>query len=236
MVWGFLQYAPNQDQGSFAEYIAVNVEDCAPVPTDLPIKQVTAASTEALTALQAMRDLGGLVPGQSILILGAGGQVGSAAVQIAKNMGAHVTASCSTKDVKRVKELGADIVLDRRQTDPLNSKCNYNVIFDTPNKYNAIACMRILRRKGAYVVTMPTMSMLCAIVLSLFNGKKAKFVECQSTRKDLDLVADWMREGKLTIDIDSTYDVSELEKALVRQRSKSKMGRVVIKVKDGWKK
>jgi NADPH:quinone reductase-like Zn-dependent oxidoreductase len=237
MVWGFLQYWPHQKQGSFSEYIAVHVNECALVPKNVPLEQVAAASTEALTALQAMRDLGNLSAGKSILVLGAGGGVGSAAVQIAKNLGAHVTASCSTKDVKRVKDLGADVVIDRGIQDPLatGSKSKYDVIFDAPNKYSAVRAMRILRPKGAYVVTMWTWSLLAAIFLSIFNGKKAKFIECFSKREDLDVVGKWLQEGKLRIDVDSTFPVRNLEQAMTRQNDKSKLGRVLVQVDHGWK-
>lgn len=236
MVWGFLQYEPNQTQGSFSEYVAVNIKDCSPVPPGVPIKEVTAASTEALTALQAMRDLGDLKAGKSILVLGAGGGVGSAAVQIAKNLGAHVTASCSTKDVQRIKDLGADVVLDRRQTDPLSPGSKYDVIFDTPNKYSAVKCMRSLHPKGAYVVTMISGSLFAAMFLSLFNGKQAKFIGCHSTSTDLDMVGSWMKQGKFNVEVDSTFAIRDLENAMARQSSKSKLGRVVVQVKDGWKK
>lgn len=149
MVWGFLQYEPTQIQGSFSEYIVVGADECAPIPTGIPVETVTAASTESLTALQAIRDLGKLSTGKSILVLGAGGGVGTAAVQIAKNLGAHVTASCSSKDTQRVKDLGADVVLDRRESDPLSHNEMYDVIFDTPNMYSAVKSMRRLKPQGS---------------------------------------------------------------------------------------
>ena len=237
-VWGFLQYEPNQKQGSFAEYIVVDANECAlqPKGNNVNIEQLTAASTEALTALQAMRDLGGLKAGSKVLVLGAGGGVGMAAVQIAKNLGAHVTAACSTKDVDRVKGLGADAVLDRSQIDPLSGSdgAKYDVIFDTPAKYSATKAMGMLNPKGAYVVTLPTLSLLLGMILSVFNGKKAKFIGCHSKRDDLDLVGKWIQEGRLKIDVDSTFPVKDLEQAIQRQNSKDKVGRVVIHVEGGW--
>jgi NADPH:quinone reductase-like Zn-dependent oxidoreductase len=234
MVWGFLQYEPKQTQGSFAEYIAVDIDDCAPVPSNVSMEEVTAASTESLTALQAMRDLGGLSAEKSVLVLGAGGGVGSAAVQIAKNLGAHVTASCSTKDVQRVKDLGADVVLDRLQVDPLSHDAHYDVIFDTPHKYSAVKFIDKLNPKGTYVVTMLSGSLILAKFLSIFNGKKAMFVECHSNRKDLELVGEWLKQNKLQMDVDSQYAIQDLERAMVRQNDTSKSGRVVLQVKDGW--
>lgn len=200
------------------------------------MEQVTAASTESLTALQAIRDLGGLSAGKSILVLGAGGGVGSAAVQIAKNLGAHVTASSSAKDVQRVKNVGADVVLDRSETDPLSGSGKYDFIFDSPNKYSAVKAMGSLNPKGTYVVTMLSFGLFAAMFCSVFNGKRAKFIECHSSKEDLELVSDWMKQDKLKIDVDGTFAIRDLEKAMMRQNMKSKLGRVVLQVKDGWKK
>merc|ERR1712038_1124602 len=112
-VFGFLQYEPSQAQGAFAEYITVKPNECAILDKKSNItNEVSAASgTETLTALQAIRDFGKMGDngkGKSILIVGAGGGVGSAGVQIAKKMGATVTAVVSSKDVKNAKS-GAQI-------------------------------------------------------------------------------------------------------------------------------
>lgn len=82
---------------------------------------------------------------------------------------------------------------------------------------------------------MLTGSLFAAMFLSLFNGKEAKFVSCHSTREDLELVGEWMKQGKLKVDVDSVFAIHEIEKALIRQSNKSKLGRIVLRVKDGWK-
>jgi len=233
-VWGFLQYEPSQKQGSFAEYITVESDECAHVPENISLKDATAAATESLTALQAMRNHGDLAENKSILILGAGGGVGSAAVQIAKNLGAHVTAVCSTKDVTRVKGFGADVVIDRTKTDFFSAITTYDVIFDTPSQYSPWRSFKYLKPKGTYVVTIPSMGFLTAKFLSLFNGKKASFVECKSVSKDLELVSGWLSSGELKIDIDSTYSIKDIGDALKRQVDKAKVGRIVIQVEEGW--
>jgi NADPH:quinone reductase-like Zn-dependent oxidoreductase len=226
-VWGFLQYEPSQKQGAFAEYITVNPADCALHPKNVSLDILAAASTEGLTALQAMRNYGGLEEGKSVLILGAGGGVGAAAVQIAKNLGAHVTAVCSTKDM--------DVVIDRTSDDPLGSKtATYDVIFDTPGQYSATDFIRKLKPKGSSVATKPSLSMAMGMILSLFNGKGSKFVQAKSNRADLELVGSWLSEGKLSIEIDSTHDVKDLELAISRNNERAKVGRVVIKVEGGW--
>jgi NADPH:quinone reductase-like Zn-dependent oxidoreductase len=233
-VWGFLQYQPSQKQGSFAEYIKVSADECAVRPRGVGADIAAAASTESLTALQAMKNLCGLQKDGSVLILGAGGGVGSAAVQIAKILGAHVTAVVGTKDVERVKALGADVVLDRSKDDPLGGDAMYDVIFDTPSKYWAPTCMKKLSGKGTYVTTLPSLGLYVGMFLSFFNAKGSKFVECKSTTEDLKLVGSWLDEGKLKIDIDSTYPIRNLEAAVTRQSDPSKIGRIVIQVDGGW--
>jgi len=235
-VWGFLEYSPKQKQGAFSEYIVVAANKCARVPSTVDLKVAAAAATESITALQALRDYGELTSGESsVLILGAGGGVGSAAVGIAKRLGAkHVTAVCSTKDVKRVKLLGADVVLDRSKVDVFAIENNkYDLIFDTPAKYSALQCFKSLTPKGHYVVTIPSFSLVAAKFVGLFNGKTASFVECDSNRKDLELIGQWLVDG-LVVDIDSTYPIRDIQKAMVRQQDKSKVGRVVVEVLGGW--
>lgn len=236
-VWGFLDYIPKQNQGSFSEYVTVDASKCSRIPDGVDPKVAAAASTEVLTALQAMRDYGGLSADKksSVLILGAGGGVGSVAVGIAKRLGAHVTAVCSTKDVQRVKELGADVVVDRSKSDVLNRKdhTKYDIIFDTPAKYSALQCFKLLNPKGSYVTTLPTLSLVAGMFVSMFNGKRASFVECDSKVNDLQLVGEWLADG-LVVNVDSTFPIRDIDKALSRQQDKSKVGRVVIQVLGGW--
>merc|ERR1712113_329171 len=189
---------------------------------------------EALTALQAMRDHGGLKKNKSILILGAGGGVGSVAVQIAKNLGAHVTGVCSTKDASRVKSFGADVVIDRTMTDVFTADTTYDIIFDTPSKYSPWRSFKYLKPKGTVVVTIPSMGLLTATILSLFNGKKASFVEAKSIDKDLEIVGGWLSSGTLKVDIDSTYSIKDIGDALKRQVDKAKVGRIMLEVEGGW--
>jgi alcohol dehydrogenase len=236
-VWGFLEYDPKQTQGSFSEYIRVSADQCARIPNGVDAKVAAAAATESLTALQAMRDHGGLSQFKSVLIMGAGGGVGSAAVGIAKRLGAHVAAVCSSKDVERVKNLGADEVLDRAKVDVFalenNTPRMFDLIFDTPAKYSPLQCFKHLNPKGSYVTTLPSLGFVVGKFISLFNGKSSGFVQCAPKRKDLELVGEWL-EGGLIVDIDSTFPIRDMKSALARNGDKSKVGRVVIQVSDGW--
>ena len=130
-VWGHLAYAMTQKQGAFAEYITVAREALAAKPDAVPFHVAAASATVAMTSLQSMRDLGRLAEGKKVLIIGAGGGVGAVSVGIAKRLGAHITAVCSTSDVERVKAMGADAVIDRKSADPLDAQAAYDVVFVT---------------------------------------------------------------------------------------------------------
>eukprot|EP00934_Nitzschia_sp_Nitz4_P003590 Nitzschia sp. Nitz4//scaffold126_size65214//61806//62780//NITZ4_006169-RA/size65214-processed-gene-0.45-mRNA-1//-1//CDS//3329534728//3580//frame0 len=236
-VYGFLQYAPDTKQGALADYIVVKEDACALKPK-VQWDTAVASSTEGLTALQSLRDLGGLVDGgkQCVLVNGAGGQVGSLAVQIAKRMGCHVTAICSTKDVVRVTKLGADVVVDRKKTDNVYSKLSKNqfdVIFDTPNALSTAKCLKYLKRGGSVVVTLPTMSMLWGMIVAMFSSKSVKFVEVAARKKDLELFGKWLEEG-FQVEVDSVFDVKDIAKAVARNREPGTKGRVIVHVEDKW--
>ncbi len=232
---GFPPIRTSQKQGAFSEYITINEKECAHTPNEVDITVLAAAGTETITALQGLRDAGGLTEGKPVLILGAGGSVGSAAVQIAKQLEAsHVTAVCSTKDVQRVKGFGADTIIDRSKDDVYKYNGNFDVIFDTsPAKYSPLKFLKKLNKGGGYVCTISSTGYLAAQLLC-FNGKKASFIECHANQKDLDIVGDWLSTGNVKIEIESTFAINDMKSALDRQGQSSKVGRVVIDVENGW--
>lgn len=233
-VWGHLQYESTQAQGSFSEYITVKTDACAKKPPSVSHSEAAATSTEAMTALQAMRDDGGLEKGMSLLVIGAGGAVGVAAVQIGKQLGAHVTAVCSSKDVELLARLGADEIIDRTANDPLQHSRLFDVIFDTPCVYAPTSCLGLLESGGTYVTTLPSFSLTIGKVLTLLGPKAVKMVECRSKRKDLETVGKWLENGSMKTPIDSTFKVRDMKDAVKRYSSKEKKGRVVIEVLDGF--
>ena len=234
-VFGHLQYEPKTTQGAFSEYITAPVADCGRKPKSVSHKVAAAATTEAITALQAMRDLGGLDKGEKVLIVGAGGGVGSIAVSIAKRLGAHVTAVCDSKDVERVKFLGADVVLDRTKNPNAvwANKEKYNVIFDTPCGLSALRAFKYLKPKGTYVATLPSVSLFAAKFWGMFTRKRSDFVGCRSKTADLELIGEWLKNG-MPVALDSTFPVKDVTEAMIRQRNPEKNGRVVVKVFGGW--
>jgi NADPH:quinone reductase-like Zn-dependent oxidoreductase len=116
--------------GTLAEYACVPADHLASLPANLSVVAAAAVPTSALTALQALRRIADVRPGQAVLVTGASGGVGSFAVQIAKALGAEVTGVCSTGNVELVRSLGADHVVDYRTTDFTRAETRYDVILD----------------------------------------------------------------------------------------------------------
>lgn len=232
-VWGHLQFSFSQNQGAFSEFVTVKREEIALKPEGVPHYLAGAAATPAMTSLQSLRDLGGLGEGDRVLVIGAGGGVGSISIGIGKRLGAHVTGVCGAKDVDRVRELGADEVIDRSTADPLTAETGYDVVFDTPAAYSYGQCSSSLRPGGAYVTTLPDAALITGRLASVFSSKRCHFVQVASRRKDLELVGDWLADG-LELSIDSRHKIADLDQALERQAAGDRTGRVAVDVADGW--
>lgn len=232
-VWGHLAYSNTQKQGAFAEYVTVSRDELAKKPDGVPHHVAAAAATVAMTGLQSLRDLGGLDQSGRALVIGAGGGIGAVAVGIGKRLGGHVTAVCSAKDVERVTGLGADIVLDRKKTDPLAAEAAYDVVFDTPAVHSFGAVRRTLRPGGTYVTTLPDAALITGMVRALFESKRCRFVQVASKRADLELVGGWLDNG-LEVTIDSRHRIADLDAALERQTARGRVGRVAVDVAEGW--
>jgi NADPH:quinone reductase-like Zn-dependent oxidoreductase len=232
-VWGHLAYSMSQKQGTFAEYINLPGENLAAKPDGISYHVAAAAPTITMTSLQSMRDLGRLIEGGKVLIIGAGGGIGSVAVGIAKRLGGHVTGVCSTRDVERIEALGADVVIDRKKSDPLDVESVYDLVFDTPAVHSYSRTVKVLRDGGTYVTTLPDGALITGMLRTLFTSKRCRFVQVASKRADLELVGSWLSDG-LEVPIDSRYSIAELGDALKRQTDRSRVGRVVVDVADGW--
>ena len=232
-VWGHLAYSMSQKQGTFAEYVTLPRAALAAKPDDVPYHVAAAAATVTMTSLQSLRDLGRLGEGGKALIIGAGGGIGSVAVGIGKRLGGHVTGVCSTKDVERVEALGADAVIDRKKSDPLDAESAYDVVFDTPAVHSFGRCAKILRAGGTYVTTLPDAALVTGMARALFTSKRCRFVQVASKRADLELVGGWLSDG-LEVPIDSRHKIADLGAALKRQTDRGRVGRVVVDVAEGW--
>jgi NADPH:quinone reductase-like Zn-dependent oxidoreductase len=210
--------------GAFGEYVSVRAEgSIARVPAGVAPEQAAALPIAAVTALQALRDHGRLAAGQRVLINGASGGVGHFAVQLAKAMGAHVTAVCSTRNVEMVRALGADAVIDYTREDFTAGSQRYDLIVDSIGNHSRGALRGVLNANGAHVQVGqagmgnwidPVLRPLGALLWSQFTSQRWEFMLASIDAADLDYLAQQMAAGKLRAAIDRRYALAELPEAI----------------------
>jgi len=224
--------------GTLAEYASVPADNVVPVPANLSAVSAAAVPTSAMTALQALRDVANVRPGQTVLITGAAGGVGSFAVQIAKALGAEVTGVCSTRNLDLVRRLGADHVIDYTTTDFTVTGERYDVILDNVEAQPLVALRRALAPTGTLIPNSghggrwlgPLVRILTARVLSGFTRQRLKPFTSLARRHDLLDLADLLATGRITPVIDRTYPLDEAADALRHVAAGHTRGKVVVTV------
>jgi len=232
-VFGFLPSATGR--GTFAEYVCANEKAITLKPANLTFEQAAAVPEAAMTALQALRDKGNLQPGQKVLINGASGGVGTFAVQIAKALGAEVTAVCSTRNLEMVRSLGADQVIDYKVEDFTQNGQQYDLILAV-NGYHPISdYLRALKPEGSYVVAGGSMLQLIQASLqgrrnSQTGGQKTQVLVLVQSQKDLVFIKELLESGKIMPVIDDCYPLSKTPEAFWYFEKAHPRGKVVISV------
>lgn len=221
--------------GTFAEYVAVPAAAVAAMPKGVSFVEAVAVPLAALTALQGLRDVGGLRAGQQVLINGAAGGVGSFAVQIAKALGAEVTGVCSTGKLELVRSLGADHVVDYRRADVARSGARYDLIFDTAAYRDAADYRRILAPRGVYVLVGGSIGRLLHVLSvgrlrSRRDGQRFRTFLKRSTPQNLAFLRDLLATGRIRPLIDRCYPLAEAAEALRYFDEGHGGGKVVITV------
>ena len=227
-------------RGAFGEYVSVP-DDRALVlkPANLTFEQAAAVPVAAVTALQAVRDQGKVHAGQKVLVNGASGGVGTFAVQIAKSMGAEVTAVCSTKNVPMVQSLGADRVIDYKAEDYTQGSQRYDVIIDNVGNHSFLENRRVMTPEGLFVIVGgpsdekyigALWGPIRAWFLSPFVKQKFSFFLADLNQKDMDLLHDMLASGKLRPVVDRTYQLSEVPAAVAYLEDGHARGKVVIAI------
>jgi len=223
--------------GANAEYIAIPENGVLAIkPDKLSFGEAAASIDGFLTAMPFLRDTGKISKGQKVLIYGASGSVGAAAVQVAKYFGTEVTAVCSTSNLGWVKNIGADFVIDYSKEDFTKADKTYDIIFDTVGKTSFSQCKSSLTQKGVFLEAGIGMGVLGhVLVTSLFGSKKAKIAATglrppAERKKDLILLKQLMEEGKIKPVIDKTYPLEQIAGAHRYVDKGHKKGNVVITV------
>jgi len=212
--------------GATAELVAVHADELAPMP-DGPWAQAASVPLAWLTALQALRDCGRLQGGQRVLIHGASGGVGTAAVQIARAVGAHVTAVCSGRNADLVAGLGAHEVIDYTQGDPLAGGA-WDVVFDVFGNLSFARARRVIGR-GAFVSTVPKAHVIRAHVLHGWRRPSAQLVVVRSRRADLEHLAELLSADARAV-VDRVVPLEQIADAHAYVGTRRARGKVVIEV------
>jgi len=205
--------------GSFAEYACARESSLLAKPDAIGFEQAACVAVAGLTALQGLRDRGQLRPGQKVLVNGASGAVGPFAVQIAKALGAEVTAVCSTRNVEMAASLGADRVIDYTKEDFLDGVRRYDVIFDVVGNRPLLACRRLLTANGTCVVVggpknaWRLAARLLKLLFLLPFGRFKMFM-AKLRVDDLATLAELMVAGKVMPVIERSYPFSDVAEAL----------------------
>lgn len=224
--------------GTLAEYACVPGHHLVTVPSNLSVVEAATVPTSGLTALQAMRKIANVQPGQTVLITGASGGVGSFAVQIAKTFGAEVTGVCSTRNVDLVRSLGADHVVDYTQTDFTSTKKIYDVILDNVEAQPLAAVRRALAPTGTLIPNSgrggrwlgPLGRIAKARTLSGFSRQHLKPFMSVEKHADLLTLSELLAAGLITPVIDRTYPLEDATSALGYIAEGHAQGKVVVTV------
>lgn len=223
--------------GAFAEYLAVPAAMLAPKPKNLSFEEAAAAPW-AVTALQALRDSAELQSGQRVLINGASGGVGTWAVQIAKALGARVTAVCSTRHVELIRALGADEVIDYTKADFVEGGRRFEVMMDTVGNRSLTDCRKVLIPGGRYVScsggtsgTRWMIRILEAFVTSQFTTQKMPMFIVSPNQKDLLALTALIEAGQAKPVIEHVYALHEAARALNHVGKGHSQGQTVIRIR-----
>lgn len=223
--------------GGFAEYVCAREDGIVLKPAQLSFEEAAAIPIAALTALQGLRDIGGIHAGQTVLINGASGGVGTFAVQLAKAFGAQVTGVSSTRNLDMVRSLGADHVIDYTREDFTQNGQNYDLIYCVVGNHSISEYKRALTPKGrAVIVGMTTLRLLFEHLIlgpmrSKTDGQRVGMMgTVKPNASDLAFMNDLINAGKITPVIDRCYPLAQTAEAIRYLETGRARGKVVLTI------
>jgi NADPH:quinone reductase-like Zn-dependent oxidoreductase len=226
--------------GALAEYISGRADRAMVLkPANVTFEEAAAVPVAAITALQGLRDKGGLQPGQKVLINGASGGVGTFAVPIAKALGAEVTAVCSTRSVDIARSLGADHVVDYTQEDFTRSGARYDLVLDIAGTRSWSECKRVLTPHATFVVVGgsranrllgPLGHVVKLRLAALRSSRKVVFFIANLTKEDMEVMRGLLETGEVTPVIDRRYELSEIAEAFRYMGEGHPLGKIIITI------
>ena len=221
--------------GAYAEYVSVK-KAIALKPANVTFEEAASVPTAALTALQGLRDHGKIQPGQKVLINGASGGVGSFAIQVAKALGAEVTAVCSTKNVEHARSLGADHVIDYTKEDFTKNGQKYDLLFNVNGSRSWSEYKRVLKPNATFVLVggpktplIGPLSLLIKIRLAMLGAsQKFVFFIAQFNREDMLILKDLLESGKIKPFVEKTYPMTRIADAMAHLGAGHAKGKIVV--------
>jgi len=226
-------------RGAFAEYACAAADMVVPKPASLTFEQAAAVPIAATTALRGIREVGEVKAGQQVLVNGAGGGVGTYAVQIAAALGAEVTGVCSTRNVELVRSIGAAHVVDYTREDFTAGRSQYDVILDNVSSLPLTRLRRVLAPKGILVlngggspghVFGPVAGILRAVVANAFVSQRLRPLPSRQNQAELLAVTGLIEDGKLMPVVDRTYPLADTVEGLRTVEQGHTRGKVVVTV------
>jgi len=214
--------------GCHAEYVAVRENAVAPMPANMTFAQAAPLTFGGLTALFFLRDKARVQPRERVLINGASGAVGTAAVQLARHFGAVVTGVCSAANGDLVRSLGADRVIDYQREDFTQASEAYDVIFDAVGNCRFERCQRALAPGGRLLLVVATLGQMVGAMLPSRGGRKVLMGVATAPTEDLLLLRDLAESGAFKPVIDRTYPFERIAEAHAYVDTGRKKGNVVI--------
>jgi NADPH:quinone reductase-like Zn-dependent oxidoreductase len=220
--------------GAHAEFLCMReTARIAHMPAGMTFEEAAPISDGALNALWCLR-VADLRKGQTILVYGASGAIGTAGVQLAKYFGADVTAVCNTKHLELARSLGADRVIDYTQEDFTKNGQTYDVIFDAVGKHSFKRCKDSLKRGGLYLATDGFRNLILALWTSRFGDKKVKFqLPPRYAKKDLVFLKELIEAGRFRAVIDRRYPLEDVVEAARYVETEQKTGNVILTITGG---
>ena len=223
--------------GGFAEYVCTREKNLALKPANISFEAAAAAPVVAYTAIQGFRHAGGIRAGQSVLVNGAAGGIGTFAVQYAKSCGAEVTGVCSTRNLEMVRSIGADHAIDYTRQDFTRTGQQYDLIYCAIGNRSAFDYARALKPKGVCVIagftSLPLLfgNMILGPLVSKITGKKVGGMGMSNADKnDLLTIKELLETGKVTPVIDRRYPLRETAEAIRYLETSHARGKVIINV------
>lgn len=220
-------------EGCYASHAIFKSNELLPIPDSVSYQDAACLSCSGLSAYHGLFTYGSLKKGQNVLIIGGSGGLGHIAVQLALRAGAKVTASCSTKNVNKVQQLGAERVVDYKKENYQDLTDTFNVIFDTVSALTKKDRKKLLAKKGVYINTLPSLQLLIRqFLFNPFSAQKHKFLTNPFQLHPLEQLAEQVNANNLKIWIDSEFELSEIQKAHEKIETGRTVGKIIINLQS----